>query len=223
VDSSAQKTRTKPDPKEVPHKKEASPLPKGEQKETSSNSAEAPSKLQSAEKEPSDNAQEAIKPQMRKPLTKFRKKASGSPSLSDLSSFEKEIHSHKQQAEAQKQELNLKNLRDFFKKLAETANPPSTRAVIRNTEVHLNNGQLQLQVDSDLAKSTLLKEAWIIEDVRAQFGKKLKLSIEVDPSRRQEPEEQKPISNKEIFDEMVKVNPVVGELRDAFALRFDKQ
>lgn len=159
---------------------------------------------------------------MRKPLAKFKKKTSGGPSLSDLSSFEQEIHSHKEQAEAQKQELNLKNLKDFFKKMAQTANPPSTRAVIRTTEVHLNNGQLQLQVDSDLAKSTLLKEAWIIEEVRAQFGKKLKVSIEVDSSRRREPEEQKPISNKEIFDEMVKANPVVEELRDTFALRFDK-
>lgn len=146
------------------------------------------------------------------------------PSLKTLDDIEHEIDNDKAKSEEHKPKWEQEQLRSFFKNLAETANPPSTRTVLKNTEVHLKDGKLLLRVGSTVDKSTLLQESWILQSVREHFHKpKLQIHIEIDEEKRREGvEASRPVSKKEMLDQMIQENPIVDKLREMLSLRFDK-
>lgn len=117
----------------------------------------------------------------------------------------------------------LDHVRDTWNKYAQNVESVSLRSVLNNVELNLDGDNLKVVVPSPFAKNVILQETELIHTLRTTFGKySLQMDLQIDQVKAVESEQKrKTLTNKEKFEQMVEINPLIKTLVSNFQLKID--
>jgi len=150
----------------------------------------------------------------------------GTPKLSSLDKLESEI----EEAETnggpkQESRLSLENLKIAWQQYFENHCPSTTKTILKNAEITLQESQIIVTVGSSLAENTLRQDSNLMEYLREELhAPLLDLGIKIDPEKalsKSLPKRQKPMTDSEKYWKMKSRNPLVDEMRKRFDLSID--
>ncbi|MEM9820600.1 MAG: DNA polymerase III subunit gamma/tau [Bacteroidota bacterium] len=144
------------------------------------------------------------------------------PRILSLDKLEEEIdHSEQNQAD-QISKLTSENLNRAWNDYVAQVQSPSVRNTLRNAELRIENKEVIASVGSQMAKGLIQDETELMPFVRQQLNDKgLSLRVDIDAKKAPKDLASKPkrlIGNREKFEKMKSINPLVDELRKRFDL-----
>ncbi len=109
-----------------------------------------------------------------------------------------------------------------WKHYAEQADQASVKSVLRNAQLKVEGEQITALVTSKLAENLLRQEPRLLEELRETFQcPKLSLEIKVNLNDKKPVKRKKISTPREIFEDMVAINPLVKDLVERFDLTID--
>ena len=147
------------------------------------------------------------------------------PRLDDMHTMLQEIREEEAQDTVKEanHELNLENVRMLWNNYVEAIESDSTRSILKQAELQLEDKVVSVLVSSKLVENMVRQESDVVQLLRTEFAlPELKFNIAIDPSKIQnKPKKQKPVTDKEKLRQMYESNPEVKTLTERFGLRFD--
>jgi len=119
--------------------------------------------------------------------------------------------------------LTLANIQTAWDQYVERSGQETVQTLLKDIPIQLSEETLVATVSSALVENTLRAERGLIESLREVFARpRLALHIEVQkPVPTELPKAAKPLSNSDKLLKLFEKNPLVKELSQRFALRFD--
>jgi len=209
-----------PKPKDISSEESSSKAPKLTNPPSEHPQEPEREKTSSSEKEKKSESS----PAPPSPSPRRRKPRRTTPGLSSLADLEASVESEKSSKALGETKFTPDAVESFFKKMADQTNPGALKLVLSHIKVNIKNEELFLFVESQVAKTTLLQEVDLIQNLRDRFGRgKLKVYIDIDPEReadKRAPE--RPKTQKEVLDGFAQQNETFKEMMDRWKLTFDK-
>ena len=148
------------------------------------------------------------------------------PKIFSLDKLEEEVEDYDAAQEDQVSKLTIENLIKAWKEFAESVQSPTVRNTLRGTDLAIVDNQVVATVATRMAKEMIQQETELMPFIRKQLSSKrlaLKTVIDVSKAPKQEPvpKSKQFLTNKEKFDAMKEVNPLVDRLRTLFDLQSD--
>ena len=145
-----------------------------------------------------------------------------------LSALEAEVTAEDSNATPlEKIELTQEKVDELWKKSVEKITSDSTRSLLKIAELSIKNDKIYIVVGSKLAVGAYHEESSIQEEFRAYFNRPdLEMKVEVDPSKaisKNIEKRPKPMTEKEKYDKMKEVNPLIAEMRQRFDLKLERE
>jgi DNA polymerase-3 subunit gamma/tau len=182
---------------------------------------EDPIPLQSA-KEPVKAEQPITKPVLE---TASVSTSYDTPRLVDLSDLEEELENETNEPVAEQKEITLEEFQEVWTEYAKNIKSPSVRTTISNAEIELKDETIRVTVGSTMAKEMVQQETELMQFIRDQLGRQeLIMEVLIDPEKLPDEAKVKPkklFSTKEKYDQMLKENPLIDEMRKRFDLKPD--
>ncbi len=147
------------------------------------------------------------------------------PKLMGLDAMLAEVRAEEAQgANHQAEELTLERAEEAWNQYIDALEQESVKAIMRNTVLKLEQGNLLATVSSSLAENTIRQENNLMEYLREVLAApELAMSIEVDKSKVVEPPRRKRmLSSKDKYLAMRETNPLLQEMQQRFDLRPDE-
>ncbi len=145
-------------------------------------------------------------------------------SLGDFDNIEAEIREQLEQKD-EVRELDLESLTAHWLSYAEEKlDAAASKAAFRNAELELEENRLSVRVANRLQKYNIVDEKDLLEYLWAKAkNRSLEIDVMIDPDMAQEPQDVKmPLTNKDIYDEMVQINPLLPKFLKELGLSEDK-
>ncbi len=148
------------------------------------------------------------------------------PKIFSLDKLEEEVEDYDAAQEDEESKLTIENLTKAWKEFAESVQSPTVRNTLRGTDLTIEDNQVVATVATRMAKEMIQQETELMPYIRKQLSsKRLALKTVIDSSKapKQEPvaKSKQLLTNKEKFDAMKEVNPLVDRLRTLFDLHTD--
>jgi len=144
------------------------------------------------------------------------------PRIISLDKLEEEIDNSEQNQTEQVSKLTSENLAKAWEDYIGQVQSPSVRNTLRNAELRIANKEIIALVGSQMAKGLIQDETELMPFVRQELNDKgLSLRVDIDPSKAPKdlkPKHKKLLGNREKFEKMRAINPLVDELRKRFDL-----
>lgn len=148
-----------------------------------------------------------------------------SPSLSNMDTMLQQIREEEASKAPPKAnyELNQENVEKLWNEHIQGIQQNSTRSILQQTEIRLENKKITVMVSSKLVENMVRQEQEVVQLMRTEFAMpELKFAVEIDPNKISEaPKSNRPLSDKEKLRQMYENNPEVKTLTQRFGLRFD--
>ena len=121
-------------------------------------------------------------------------------------------------------ELTQEYVQESWNKYMERSGQQSLKSMMKQSEIRLDGSEIVVTVGSTLSENTIRQESQLMDFLRQELQRPdLILTIKIDKSKAPEaPKKQKPLTAKEKFLTMEKVNPLVRDLYKRFNLRPDE-
>jgi DNA polymerase III subunit gamma/tau len=147
------------------------------------------------------------------------------PRLVDLSDLEEELENEIDEPIAEQKEITREEFQKVWNEYAKNIKSPSVRTTISNAEFELKDESIKVTVGSTMAKEMVQQEAELMQFIRDQLGRQeLIMEVLIDPDKLPDEAKVKPkklFSTKEKYDQMLKENPLIDEMRKRFDLKPD--
>jgi hypothetical protein len=120
-------------------------------------------------------------------------------------------------------ELIQENVEKLWKQHVASIQQNSTRSILQQTEIRLEDKKIRVLVSSKLVENMVRQEQEVVQLMRTEFAMpNLKFAVEIDPNKITEaPKSNRPLSDREKLRQMYENNPEVKALAQRFGLRFD--
>jgi len=148
------------------------------------------------------------------------------PKILSLDKLEEEIDDNDAAQEEQTSKLTNENLQNAWNEFTETVQSPTVRNTLRKTDLVIENNQVVASVGTRMAKEMIQAETDLMPYIRKELNdRRLALKVVIDPNKAPAPDPstkpKKLITNKEKFEKMREINPLVDKLRTLFDLQSD--
>ena len=122
------------------------------------------------------------------------------------------------------QELTQERVEEAWNLYIKSQEQESVKVIMRNSELKLDEQNVQVTVTSALAENTIRQEGSLMDYLRDVLtAPELTMTIEIDKSKAVEPPKRKRMmSSKEKYLAMRETNPAIQELQKRFDLRPDE-
>lgn len=148
-----------------------------------------------------------------------------SPKLINLDELEKTVVQESEQKLGQN-EIDLESVQNAWKGYIETIKSPSAKLNFKKAILQVEGQVISVAVGTQMSKSMIQDENRLMEYLRKELNSnKLELNIAIDPNLSDHDQTAKPnkaIGDKEKYELMLQVNPVVEKLRERFDLKPDQ-
>lgn len=147
------------------------------------------------------------------------------PVILSLDKLEEEVDHQELNQKHEISKLTTENLAKAWQDYLKVVQSPSVRNTLRSTELKIENKQVMAVVGTRMAKEMIQQETELMPFIRKELSDKgLSLRVEIDPTKTPKdlkPKPRKLIGNREKFEKMREINPLVDELRKRFDLMPD--
>lgn len=147
------------------------------------------------------------------------------PKIKAINDLHSSIRQKEQQARENSLEFNDENVLNLWNVYAESLDSPSVAITLKDAKITLDGSRLKIRVGTQLAKSRILEETKLLDQLREKFhNPRLSLSIDVDPSLAPEDHNNGPkkiLTNKEKYELLCAKNPLLQDLRKKLNLVVD--
>ncbi|MCB9289920.1 MAG: DNA polymerase III subunit gamma/tau [Lewinellaceae bacterium] len=147
------------------------------------------------------------------------------PRLMNLEAMLAEVKAEEAELLTQEvQELTQERVEEAWNLYIESQEQESVKVIMRNSELKLDEQNVQVTVTSALAENTIRQEGSLMDYLRDVLtAPELTMTIEIDKSKAVEPPKRKRMmSSKEKYLAMRETNPAIQELQKRFDLRPDE-
>lgn len=147
------------------------------------------------------------------------------PTLGSLDDFDKVVQEEIEEKAKNIKPVSLENVKKVWKEYAEQATSPSLKHNLLSTELSLDDQEIVAKVGSYHGKNLINNELNLMDFVRAQTrSDRLTLKVVIDEekvAKEVAKKPPKPLTNKEKFDKLIEINPLVAELKERLNLTVD--
>ena len=147
------------------------------------------------------------------------------PTLNSLDALDQEVEKANQEKLKNAKEINLETVQKFWSAYAVAAGSPSLKLALDGTELQLTNLEIVAKVASHHGKNLINNEGGLMDFIRSKCGvDNFTLKVIVDEEKlalEMKKKPPKPLTNKEKFDKLVTINPLIKELKDRLDLTLD--
>lgn len=152
----------------------------------------------------------------------------GTPKLSSLDLLDAEIEAEEaEEAATEIPELTLETAQKAWNGYLETVKQMSTKSIMKPAEVMVEDGKIIVSVGSKLGVNTIRQEPDLMDYLRKELqNNTLELSVVIDPEKalaNQIDRKPKALSEKDKYDMMKEINPLIGEMRKRFDLKLERE
>jgi DNA polymerase-3 subunit gamma/tau len=152
----------------------------------------------------------------------------GTPKLSSLDLLDAEIEAEEaEEAAIEVPELTLETAQKAWNGYLETVQQMSTKSIMKPAEVMVRDGKIVVSVGSKLGVNTIRQEPDLMDYLRKELqNNSLEMSVEIDPEKalaNQIDRKPKALSEKDKYDMMKEINPLIGEMRKRFDLKLERE
>jgi DNA polymerase III subunit gamma/tau len=145
--------------------------------------------------------------------------------ISDLTDIYAEVKEEQKIVEAQTSRLNIENLMVAWAKYGETIDSPSLKTTLESAELQIKDSTITVTVGSTVSLNSIRQTLDLVDFLREELhDKNIMLDIQLDQQRLAElaaaQAVTRPLTNKEKYEKMMEVNPLVDVFRQHFDLRF---
>ena len=147
------------------------------------------------------------------------------PTLNSLDALDQEVEKANEEKLKNAKEINLDTVQEYWSEYAISAGSPSLKMALDGTVLHLNNLEITAKVASHHGKNLINNEGGLMDFIRSKCGvDNFTLKVIVDEEKlaaEMKKKPPKPMTNKEKFDKLMKINPLVKDLKDRLDLTLD--
>ncbi len=147
------------------------------------------------------------------------------PTLNSLDALDEEVEKANEEKLKNAKEINLDTVQKYWSAYADTAGSPSLKLSLDGTVLQLNNLEIEAKVASHHGKNLINNEGGLMDYIRSKCGvDNFTLKVIVDEEKlaaEMKKKPPKPLTNKEKFDKLLKVNPLIKDLKDRLDLTLD--
>ncbi len=148
-----------------------------------------------------------------------------SPKITSLKSIEEEVEAEVKEDNEVKDPPPVEQIQEAWMKFAEKVQSPSSKNSLKQAELKMEGNMLVVSVGTGITENNIRQESNLPNFIRKECnfpGLMMKFNINPELAPKIEKiEAKKPISQKEIWQEMVKQNPLVDKLRETLDLKPD--
>ncbi len=147
------------------------------------------------------------------------------PTLNSLDALDVEVKKANEEKLKNAKEINLETVQKYWSEYAVNAGSPSLKMALEATVLQLNALNIVAKVASHHGKNLINNEGGLMDFIRSKCGvDNFTLKVIVDEEKlAQEMKKKppKPLTNKEKFDKLLAVNPLINDLKDRLDLTLD--
>lgn len=164
-----------------------------------------------------------------KPVEKTEKPVpSATRKLSSLDLLDAEIEAEEAEAAAiEVPEMTLENVQKAWQGYLDTVKQMSTKSIMKTAEVGVKDGKIMVLVGSKLAENTIRQEPDLMDFMRKELRNvAVEMLIEIDPEKALAnvvDRRPKALTEREKYDRMKEINPLIGEMRKRFDLKLERE